>query len=1173
MCSTYLHRSLKLLVLICWSSLLLSTNAVAMGGFEGSFEYSIDAPWRLEPHIDGNTQSPSYGAIPIQITIHDALDAGLDDAWRGIDAVGRATQLGKVCSLKITEPGATTVYDFDEFAEVETTGAHWTWPSNGPTPPHAICRAWTGENCAGHQDVSQTSEWHALVWHNAKTTVAAGDYLSLTAELKLTRTPETSCNADVTFETILVPLPNGQKVFSVPSVLTFRNHLRVRFGDAPLPRFDDNNNQWLYGDLHYHSQGTDNEGETAYNYRGVVRAMGALGIDFLFATEHASHSEQAIDADFEIDLDLPTFDDHNPFDIDENGTGGVLRDMSRRRFDHLHGILHAADGVNEEAAPNGNDGPPQTVVTRGVLPQIYLGGEVDVVPDACNLEYMSHDEIQAALDEADGPIEALSIIREAAFPKLPYGNGLKYRIRNLCSGFTSQITTENCGPDDILVTLGDGTTLFRDVQAVNSYDFGREHMLYFPNTPSLTISGDPPFEAMCRLCEFCPGTGEDTCNCQRMTCEACDAVENPQVNICNPLASSPTSNSAFVASNTGPFGGAKRRLNHWVGLNPPMLPELEWKGYSFVAHHLNAPAGGQGPNGPPWSRNMLRAAWESPAVLGLQFWNENVRGLTSIDSQANDASGVGFHGEEVGYDRNDGIGGPKPVDDARGGFLSDSGLFEFIPYDLSKRQWGQGSSHVDHQLHHGAADWDRFNLRGLNTEKTSALDWLEPGEPRRLFFAGGSDAHGDFNYRRAGYFMGATEANDTTIASPRNLLRVKREERVDHSVEPGSAYPYESVMGGLRRGEFAVTDGPALRIVVDRNRNGVIDDADTPMGGILNLYGETSLPLLVEWKSTEEFGPVAMVDLYVGSQNEAGVNSAEGERGRTYSPYRHGTRGPFDADGLPSSSPHGYTDGSSGRTYRLLDDGYWHVTRTPTTSLRVSGSPDSETGSANPAPDVALQGDEAMTGVRSVNLDLQAFESARNTQGTRFFIRAFAKTQYKEDCRLKDINNACIRRYAYTNPIWAIQVSSSSACEADPLAFDQDGDGLPDHCDTDTGPPTTPTLACVSPPDPFAAEVEVDMNKLVACGSFAGARESADKRQYIFCRTQVLKPDASPYSVCQARNAQGDTLTCLGTGKHVETVLNLPDDAHLHFTAREDAKGVKRCSTLVVTLAQKGSDQ
>ena len=45
----------------------------------------------------------------------------------------------------------------------------------------------------------------------------------------------------------------------------------------------------------------------------------------------------------------------------------------------------------------------------------------------------------------------------------------------------------------------------------------------------------------------------------------------------------------------------------------------------------------------------------------------------------------------------------------------------------------------------------------------------------------------------------------------------------------------EQVIRALRNGQFSVTDGPALRIVIDRNGNNQIDDDDIQIGGSLQV--------------------------------------------------------------------------------------------------------------------------------------------------------------------------------------------------------------------------------------------------------------------------------------------------------------------------------------------------
>src|ERR1041384_2667393 len=67
---------------ILFLSVLLAAKmtpaARALSGLEGTFEFACDAPWRMEPSAgaDGRVE---YGAIPVQISIHDAMHAGLDN--------------------------------------------------------------------------------------------------------------------------------------------------------------------------------------------------------------------------------------------------------------------------------------------------------------------------------------------------------------------------------------------------------------------------------------------------------------------------------------------------------------------------------------------------------------------------------------------------------------------------------------------------------------------------------------------------------------------------------------------------------------------------------------------------------------------------------------------------------------------------------------------------------------------------------------------------------------------------------------------------------------------------------------------------------------------------------------------------------------------------------------
>ena len=544
-------RRLVLLLVVAGFAAFASRPAQAVSGFEGTFEYAFDAPWRMEPST-GDDGQLEYGAIPIQLTIHDAMFSRFDDDPKGVPV-----SFGKFLRAIVREPGHSIdpgharKYSLSDLEEIEMTKGYWSWPSGARPPEHAVYRKSSGDDPMPFADISQTSEWHALIWYEPKSKPEPGTWLHLEIEVRVGK-----------------PL----------SPIVLRNHVRVYFGDAPLPRFDQ---RWLYGDLHYHAQGTDNEGESAYNYRGVVRAMGAMGLDFVFATEHASDSEQIVDVDLDIKVDV----DHLKFGYDvelhkRESRGGVLRDMSRERFDFNHGLLWGKNGVNRDAAFDGwRDRPPQGILSHGVVPQIFLGGELDVIPESrtkANIPY--GNELIYRTDELlGGWLKDVRIHdKERLMTDLPF----RFHFQHLL--FSGQFQLNSGKPDrnELWEKRGD-TFLIRDVQGLNEYFYGREHLVYFPKSSRRTVS---------------VSTGEFTFE-----------------------------DTAFVSSSTGLYGGAQRRLAAAHSGKRAMLPEIEAKGFAFIAHHLNAPSGSPGPDGPPWSAHMLETAWRSPGILGLQFWNQEER--------------------------------------------------------------------------------------------------------------------------------------------------------------------------------------------------------------------------------------------------------------------------------------------------------------------------------------------------------------------------------------------------------------------------------------------------------------------------------------------------------------------------------------------------------------------
>jgi hypothetical protein len=282
--------------------------------------------------------------------------------------------------------------------------------------------------------------------------------------------------------------------------------------------------------------------------------------------------------------------------------------------------------------------------------------------------------------------------------------------------------------------------------------------------------------------------------------------------------------------------------------------------------------------------------------------------------------------------------------------------------------------------------------KGLDRTQTSTLPWLPAGEPRKWFMAGGSDAHGDLNYRRKGRPCMERWCDvpiaDTAIATPRNLVSMSGpslgispavSEALGTNRDGPTRYSNQQVLAALRAGRFSVTDGPAIRLVVDRNRNGQIDSTDLPMGSTLDFYPGEHIPLLVEWFSTREFGPITTVDLYVGNIQ------------RTFAPAD--VRPPAGSGGV------GYTPDPSGALQLRLAD---------------------QLGAPIPTQPAGLK----YHGIARVFLGPAQFGLA-SSDGALSYVRAVARTvapQQGADLAVcpatATAGSRCGGRLAYSNPIW-----------------------------------------------------------------------------------------------------------------------------------------------------------
>lgn len=935
----------------------IGTATSAIASVMGGADTAVDAPWRLEPiGSDIDAMSNVYPPIPIVVTLHDA------SLQRDAET---AKPYGEFCGVTVTEAwkDGQTHYDlFDQgpYPKVWTLSTFYAanspavreiersdkWPASSDVAAnHRVCRQWAGENCAALNvlNAGTSAEWHATVAYVPQQLVTTGSYASGVSPMRN--------GDDVELHVSAAFAKSGKTCANSTERVGFADRVKVHLGDA-LPRFDD---RYVYGDLHYHSQGTDNEGESAYAYRPTLQAMRAMGLDFLFATDHASDSGQVTDMD-PIFIDTvpdipyaPEVVERWAVDFINKKLAGfsvlasveAARDMNQQRFSALREWLN---GPN--VGPNvGANAQVMRAFAGGTRPsRIFLGGEVDVVP-----------EISAA---------------ERASGSLMYGNNRAYRWGEACSKVPAELltlghyTTADTCPGGAAFALTEpasegGRYLLKDLQGLIERFFARQHLVWLP--------------------------------------------------------SDGTRNDAFVASRTSNYGGATQRLKDIVDPNR-FENTMAGKGYAFLAHPVDAASGsGFGRLGPdivPYSDVQLKTAFDSPVILGLQLWNEDSR----LESSP----------EDPGFPSVSNPGAPK------------------------YGKWrGRAPKNEYRDLHDGLVAWDKMLQWGLRPSQTSNLSWLG-GKPRRVFMAGGSDAHGDWNYRREGRLTGTSNIVDTALGKPRNLVNVGATRPESISAPDGSpigALGQGQVTSALASGDFSVTDGPAIRIAIDKNGNGIIDDGDVPMGGVSD-FGNGTVSLIVEWKSTPEFQAVDSLDVYVG------VGHAGSDRTLVYAPQNHGIHNSQTKSG--ALDPNLYKDPSN-VVHRMLADGYaadttglLHIVPTSADNV-VGGSPywgrrriTLSAGSfpVGVAKKVVTYGEEVCKGnfycykpgfadkceftCTTPSTTSYVFEAPATPD--RWYFRAFARTKTlspawcdgtSADAIDQQRRGKCIERLAFSNPVWA----------------------------------------------------------------------------------------------------------------------------------------------------------
>ncbi len=153
------------------------------------------------------------------------------------------------------------------------------------------------------------------------------------------------------------------------------------------------------------------------------------------------------------------------------------------------------------------------------------------------------------------------------------------------------------------------------------------------------------------------------------------------------------------------------------------------------------------------------------------------------------------------------------------------------------------------ELMEGIAVWDALLRRDLSAPRF------------KIFFSGGSDAHGDFNY---GSYLGLDN-----YATDNALGKVQTVAYVPGGYGPGNLPPTAEILDAFRAGRTVVTDGPFVEIGLDRDGDGDwYEEGDLRIGDAGTAYTDAMLPLVIRWASLPEFGAIVSVRLLAGDGSE-----------------------------------------------------------------------------------------------------------------------------------------------------------------------------------------------------------------------------------------------------------------------------------------------------------------
>ena len=205
------------------------------------------------------------------------------------------------------------------------------------------------------------------------------------------------------------------------------------------------------------------------------------------------------------------------------------------------------------------------------------------------------------------------------------------------------------------------------------------------------------------------------------------------------------------------------------------------------------------------------------ALVGGQIWNCRVNLNVS-----------GTSGNEL--DAWDVLGNSSPLSQADTASMS---------YHIKKFRQGQEIVNYINQL--GLS---------LKNQDSTYKNW-------KMFFSGGSDAHGSFNFSNTGNFAGFGGIDDNAVGKINTLVYCPE----------GPGDNGTNILKGLREGNITMSDGPILTLGISDDGNNYSNEIIMGQDTLVNLLKLDDYYLNFNYTTTQEFGDVSYLKFIVGTKN------------------------------------------------------------------------------------------------------------------------------------------------------------------------------------------------------------------------------------------------------------------------------------------------------------------